>query len=655
MRIGAWLSLPLLVWLAPRAAAASAVTLDRSADPISLVERLDALLDPGGKLTVGEVAARELRPIEELDFGVGRWPGQPQPIVWLRFAIDVPAGAASDDWSLIIGRPHDPGTLYVEEEAGHYRAIAFGLDDSGGSLRARLPTAPGRHQVFMRVPGPLTRPSLLHLATPAGQERLLQSQLTAQGLYLGLMVAMLLINLLVGALLRDRAQLWYVGFLATSIATFSLLTGTAGRFLVPMMSAGTQLRLQNAFLALAAVAGIQFSRLFLDTLRLAPRADRVMRGFLVLSAAVVVTACVGPDALSIGAVALLGILVPAVAISAGVSSLRAGSRWARFYLVGWSAFTIGGFLYAVPILSPTLDALQVFQLSSVVEATAFAVALADRLRILRGERAEAERALAQAEANIGRAEKLAALGQLVAGVAHEINNPNNFLTFNLPILQDYLDATRPFVEAADRERGDVRLVGLGVDEFYADATALVGNMKHGAERIAGIVSQLKSYVRQGDETQWEVADVNSVVERAATLVRTQLRQWVHHFELHLADALPRVRMNPARMEQVVINLLLNAGHAAARAKDGRVDVRTQVRDGFVDIAVEDSGPGVPEALRERIFEPFFTTKAGEQGTGMGLAISQRIVDEHGGTLELASTAAGGACFIVHLSSAVEQA
>ncbi|MCC6552451.1 MAG: ATP-binding protein, partial [Polyangiaceae bacterium] len=251
-------------------------------------------------------------------------------------------------------------------------------------------------------------------------------------------------------------------------------------------------------------------------------------------------------------------------------------------------------------------------------------------------------------------EKLAALGQLVAGVAHEVNNPNNFLTFNLPILQDYLDATRPFVEAADRDRGDVRLFGLTVDEFFADATALVGHMKHGAERITGIVSQLKSYVRQRDEDQWEEADVNRVVESAATLVRTQLRQWVDRFDLDLAEGLPRVRMNSGRIEQVVINLLLNAGHAAGAAAKGRVEVRTRLQDGFVHIAVEDSGPGVPEAIRERIFEPFFTTKAGEQGTGMGLAISQRIVDEHGGTLELASAAAGGACFIVRLPITAEQ-
>jgi two-component system sensor histidine kinase HupT/HoxJ len=111
-------------------------------------------------------------------------------------------------------------------------------------------------------------------------------------------------------------------------------------------------------------------------------------------------------------------------------------------------------------------------------------------------------------------------------------------------------------------------------------------------------------------------------------------------------------MNPGRIEQVVMNLLLNAGHATAATPDARVVVRTRHEDGFVRIAVEDNGPGVPEAMRASIFEPFFTTKGREQGTGMGLAISQRIVDEHRGTLELESSARG-ACFVVRLPVTLE--
>lgn len=764
----AWFCLPLLVWLLPRAATASpsAITIDGSSDHVDVLARLDALHDAGGTLTIDDVAARALSPVDEVALGLGRWPGQPQPIFWLGFTVTMSPAAPPGPWYVVIGRPYTPGTMYIEQDDGAFRAFELRLDASGGSFRAELPAAPGTRRVFLRVPGPLVRPSLFLVANPAGQERLLQRVLTAQGLYLGVMLAMLLMNLLVGLRLLDRAQLWYVGFIATSIATFALLTGTASRFVLESVPANAHYRLQNALLAATVLVGMQFSRLFLDTPRRSPRMDGLMRAFLSLTAAVLVGVWVAPDELSTRAVAALGVLVPLVALSAGVSSYRAGSPWARFYLAGWSIFTFGGLTYAAPIPVPYLEPLSIFQLSSVLETAFFTVALADRMRILRGERARAEQALerseqrlqsifdntidatwlldgaarvveindtaksrwnttaersrgvelralppwsgdlraaaslsralervrageeARFEALIGdqrwydvsakaiepgltlvearditelrhaeiqaaRAEKMAALGQLVAGVAHEVNNPNNFLTFNLPIMQDYLDAVRPYVEEADR-RGDVRLFGLTVDEFFADATALVGNMKHGAERIAAIVSQLKSYVRQRDEAQWEVSDVNRVVESAATLVRTQLRQWVERLELHLGEDLPRVRMNPGRIEQVIMNLLVNAGHAAASATHGRVDVRTRHQDGFVHIAVEDNGPGVPEAIRKRIFEPFFTTKSGDQGTGMGLAISQRIVEEHGGTIELAENGGAGACFIVLIPITTEQ-
>ncbi len=764
----------LVLALVPAPATAAPVVLDGRAPHRALLPHMGALPDPEGALGIHEVAARDLPPLRALDEGLGRWPGQRPRIVWLGFSIVVPPEASPAGWHLVIGRPYEPGTVYVEEPRGGYRAIPMRLDPSGGSFRMELPSGAGTRRIFLRVPGTLVRPSLLHVATATGYERLLQRLLTQQGLYHGAMFAMLLVHLIVGLLLRDRAQLWYCGFLAASVAAFSLLTGTASRLLLPTVPASALFRVQNACLALTVLAGIQFSRLFLDTRRIAPRADRAMRAFLAFTALVLAATAALPDLLAARAAALLGVLVPLVALSAGVACLRAGSRWARFYLGGWSVFTVGGLVFAASIGLPGLDSQAVFQLSSVAEAALFTFALADRMRVLRGERAHAERALArserrlqsifdsmveatwlldqgarvveindtakgrwqttaegargrelwalppwrgsapasarlsealqraragaparfevafgeppavrfydvsvkaieagltlveardvtelkQAQLTAARAEKLAALGQLVAGVAHEVNNPNNFLTFNLPILQEYLEATRPYVEACERERGGLRLVGLPVDEFFADATALVGHMKHGAERITGIVAQLKSYARRGDEAQWEVADVNRVVGNAATLVRAQLRQWATRFELDLEEGLPQVRMNPGRVEQVVTNLLLNAGHAAGTGANGRVDLRTRHEGGQVTITVEDSGPGVPAALRERIFEPFFTTKAAEQGTGMGLAISQRIVEEHGGTLELANGEANGetrgACFVVRLPVHLEQ-
>ncbi len=760
------LSLALAILVAPSIAHADPLVVALGSDAHPLITHLDVVLDPSGELTAEQVARREIH--TSSDGSAGSWPGETHPTAWMRATLEVEGGAEQRDWYLVIGPPYSPGTVFVEEAPGRYRAVPLTLDPRGISFKARLPLRAGAQSLLLRGPWPAARPSLLHVATLPGIEQLSQHLLTTQGLYLGVLAVMILVNLLLGVILRDAVYLWYVGFTSVSATFFALMMGTVSRFVLPLAPATSLFRPQTACLALLVISGIQFSRRFLDTRDTAPRFDLVMRGYLGLAALVLALVAVGPDLLALRGTALLGVLVPFVTLGAGIAAWRAGSRWARFYLAGWSLFTLGGFVFALPFELHGIDRATVFQLSSAAEAILFAVALVDRMRILRSDRVQVEDALErserrfrsifdgaveatwlldedarvleindtanstwptndearrrplrelapwnatpiasarlaeaiarvrageqarfeasfaehaamrwcdvtaksigdglvliearditelkQAELNMIRAEKLAALGQLVAGVAHEVNNPNNFLTFNLPILKEYLDALRPHVEARDRETGSVRLYGMTVDEFYADAAALIGNMQHGTERITNIVSELRSYARQNDEAQWENADANRVVENAATLVRTQLREWVDTFELDLADGLSRVRMNTGRIEQVVINLVLNAAHAAAQTSGGRVDVHTSQSDGHVVIAVEDNGPGVPPEVRDRIFEPFFTTKAREQGTGMGLAISQRIVDEHGGTLELASGPGPGARFVVTLPIASE--
>ena len=609
-------------------ARANPLTLDDSFEHRPLVPEMKVLVDPTGTLTIRQVAAAALSPITRLA-------GREGDVVWMGATLVVPPGSPPDRaWYLILAHPYDPGTLYIEEGGG-FRAVPTALVPSGTSFMVQLPREPGAHRVFLRMPFPLMLPSLLHVATLAGHQELEQRLLTGQGLYLGVIFVILFVNLLMGRALRDRTHLWYVGFVAASALYFSIQTGSLNRFLAPTAAAGSLFRPGLSCLALMVVLGVQFSRRFLDSPRTAPRFDRVMRLYLALAALAIPLVWLTPARLALLTMAVVGALLPFVVLTAGVLSSRAGVRSARFYLLGWGLFTLSGFVLAVPLPLPAGTPMAIFQLGSALEAAVLSLALVDRMRILRAERIAMASARDRAELEAARSEKLAALGQLVAGVAHEVNNPNNFITFNLPILRDYLDVVRPHVEAAAIQDPDLRLYGLGVGEFFEDADKLVGNMQHGTQRIAGIVSQLRTYARVDDAAGWEEADVNGVVRDAVTLVESQLRKMVERFEVHLGEGLGRVRMNPGRIEQVVINLLVNAGHAAQPVEHGRVSVTTRNGDGHVEIAVEDNGPGVPEELRARVFEPFFTTKQREQGTGMGLAISKRIVDEHGGTLELA--------------------
>jgi PAS domain S-box-containing protein len=261
--------------------------------------------------------------------------------------------------------------------------------------------------------------------------------------------------------------------------------------------------------------------------------------------------------------------------------------------------------------------------------------------------------LKRAQKEMYRADKMAALGQIIAGVAHEINNPNNFIYFNLPILRRYVEAVAPLLEERLAAEPDLEILNMPFEAFLEDVFKLLENMEHGSARITSIVSDLKNYVRSDEDRDWKVEQVGQVVERVMTLVGKQVRKTVQRLDVEIADALPPVRMNAGKIEQVLINLLINAGHAADKEESWvKVSARPGA-EGWVTLLVEDNGAGIPGDDLEQIFEPFYTSKGRDQGTGLGLSISQRIIEEHGGRIRVASTPGEGSCFTVLLPAARE--
>ncbi len=262
----------------------------------------------------------------------------------------------------------------------------------------------------------------------------------------------------------------------------------------------------------------------------------------------------------------------------------------------------------------------------------------------------------RAQDEMYRADKMAALGQIVAGVAHEINNPNNFIYFNLPILRRYIEALTPLLEARLEEEPDLKILRMPYQVFLDDVFKLLENMEHGSERITGIVSDLKTYVRSDEDQDLKTEQVAPSVERVMTLVGKQVRKMVKRFDVEIADGLPSVVMNASKIEQVLINLLINAGQAADKEESW---VKLSARHapgtaGRVEIRVEDNGAGISEDCQKKIFEPFYTSKGREQGTGLGLSISHRIIEEHGGCIDCDSTVGEGTCFTVTLPAAAAE-
>jgi PAS domain S-box-containing protein len=278
-------------------------------------------------------------------------------------------------------------------------------------------------------------------------------------------------------------------------------------------------------------------------------------------------------------------------------------------------------------------------------------------RSMESER-EAHERLKRAQSQLVQSEKLASLGQMVAGVAHEINNPLSFVANNVAVLQRDLRAMATLLElyakadrtVADRHpelAGEIRALAERVDLAYTipNIQDLLTRSREGLRRIQQIVKDLRDFARL-DEADLHDVDLNEGIRSTANIILGVAKKKRVAIDLDLGP-LPTVTCYPAKVNQVVMNLLANAIQASHEG--GKVTVRTRDDgDGHVAIQVIDAGTGIPARVRDRIFDPFFTTKPPGEGTGLGLSISYGIVQDHGGRIDVQSEEGKGTTFTVTL-------
>ena len=247
------------------------------------------------------------------------------------------------------------------------------------------------------------------------------------------------------------------------------------------------------------------------------------------------------------------------------------------------------------------------------------------------------------------ANRMTSLGTMVSSVAHEINNPNNFLLINANIITKAWVDIAPVIEYYYNTRGDFPVAQSTWSEARTFLPEAFEGIQQGALRISDIIGTLKNFGREDNFNIGSLADVNAVVQLSTSILNHQISHATHNFQLDLAEDLPLVRSSARQLEQVVINLIQNALQSLPDPDHGvRITTGLDPNGIHVFIQVADEGTGISKAIAGRVMELFFTTRLAQGGTGLGLAISSSIVKDHGGSIEFHSEAGQNTIFTVRL-------
>ena len=259
-----------------------------------------------------------------------------------------------------------------------------------------------------------------------------------------------------------------------------------------------------------------------------------------------------------------------------------------------------------------------------------------------------EAQLDEATKRLVQSEKLASLGELAAGVAHEINNPVGYVSSNLTSLQKYLATYEKVLDAP--EANTEEMLAVKKKHNYAfireDLQNLVKETQEGVGRVKAIIQDLKDYARTNVASHYVASDLHIGLKSTLNIARNQLKNRAD-VRLSLGN-LPLVECTPSQIDQVFLNLIVNAAQAMPEGKMGLIDIRTDCNEHEVWIEVQDNGPGIAPEILQRIFDPFFTTKDPGTGTGLGLSVSLNIVEQHQGKLDVSSTVGVGTTFKITL-------
>ena len=529
-------------------------------------------------------------------------------------------------------------------------------------------------------------------------------------IYIGVMFATFFYNLFIFFSLRDKSYLYYCLYiLFLGIAQlFSLGYGIS--YFVTNHSFFDHYSV-NIFTSISFISGLLFALYFLQLRMYAKKTVGLILGILCSYTLVFILSFFDLNKICFALLNINALLTCFSLLIISAYVIRKGHTAAVYYLVAYVVLLIGLITYVLKnygIIKPSWFVNNVIIIGSALEAILLSIALANRINILRKEKemsqaealqvaAENERlvrdqniileknvaqrteelintnhqlngalvSLKDAQAQLVDAEKMASLGQLTAGIAHEINNPINFVKSNInPLkldIKDIFDVIKEYNHLHELS-GDVSIYKkelkqiaelqqqLDIDFIKNEVQHLIKGIEDGAERTAEIVRGLRTFSRL-DESELKIANVHEGIDSTIVLIRNTIPfdvRIVKHF-----NAAGNIECYPGKLNQVFMNIITN-GLQAISAKHNRTDAESIIittRDidkTWMDISIKDTGIGMTEEVKHRVFEPFFTTKDVGEGTGLGMAIVFKIIEKHHGRIDINSSPGNGAEFIITL-------
>lgn len=514
------------------------------------------------------------------------------------------------------------------------------------------------------------------------------------GLYAGIMMVMFLYNTFIYVTTRDKRYLYYIIYILFVTLTQACFQGYTFQFLwsnSPWIA-------QRSIVLLSAFVGIsagEFAKAFLETDTYLPKLSKLFKWFyLSYIICIVLSIFFKGNMQLLNATALF---ISLYILTLAIILAKRGQRSAKFFLIAWMVFLIGVIIFALKnegVLPYNSITIYTMPAGSAIEAILLSFALADRINILKKEKEDSQRMvldtlleneklikeqnvvleqkveerttelqhtneeltntladLKNTQSQLVSVEKMASLGQLTAGIAHEINNPINFVSANVKPLKldinDVLELIKKY-ESIDSKNSEEKLKEIEeykktIDYEYLkkEMAELLSGIEEGAKRTTEIVKGLKNFSRL-DESDLKTVNINEGIESTLVLLRNIIPEDTK-LNVELGD-IPKIECLPGKLNQVFMNLLNNAIYAitkVAAGKEKKLFIKTFEQDEHVHVVIEDTGIGMTPEVKSKIFDPFFTTKEVGEGTGLGMSIVFKIVESHHAKIEIESEVGKG--------------